>query len=104
MKYADTSTKLSDFGRELLQKKSLGEGLPLIAKYAKEVIHAKRCSIYIYESAENELWTTLADGIEKIKIESDKGIVGQTIREKKPIIVNDAYSNPDRLLALSNKI
>lgn len=97
MKYADTYIKLADFGRELLQKKSLGEGLPHIARYAKDVIHARRCSIYMYDSADNELWTTLADGIAKIKLGSDEGIVGQTIRLKKPIIVNDAYSHPDFL-------
>ena len=97
MKYSDTYIKLADFGRELLQKKSLGEGLPHIAKYAKDVIHARRCSIYMYNGVDDELWTTLADGISKIKLGSDKGIVGQTIRSKKPIIVNDAYSNPNFL-------
>ncbi len=97
MKYADTSIKLADFGEELLRKKSLSEGLPHIAKYAKEIIHARRCSIYMYEKSSDHLWTTLADGIAKIKLESDKGIVGQTIRSRKPIIANDAYSHPDFL-------
>ena len=35
-------SKLADFGKELLNKKSLAEGLPLISKYAKEVIGADR--------------------------------------------------------------
>ena len=95
MKYADSYLKLANFGRELLQKKSLGEGMPLIAKYAREVIDARRCSIYMYDRKSDELWTTLSDGIEKIIIPSDKGIVGNTIKERKPLIVNDAYSHPD---------
>ena len=95
MKYADSYIKLANFGRELLQKKSLGEGLPHIAKYAKEIIDARRCSIYMYDRKSNELWTTLADGIEKIVIPSDTGIVGNTIKERKPLIVNDAYSHPN---------
>ncbi len=33
MKYADTYIKLADFGRELLGKKTLDEGLPHIARY-----------------------------------------------------------------------
>ncbi len=33
MKYASTYSKLAEFGRELLDKKSLVEGLPLISKY-----------------------------------------------------------------------
>jgi len=97
MKYAKTYLKLADFGRELLNKKSLREGIPLISKYAKEVILAQRCSIFIYDAQKNKLWTTLSDGIEKIELPSDQGIVGRTIKEKKPIIVNDAYSHPDFL-------
>ena len=98
MKYAKTYLKLADFGRELLNKKSLREGIPLISKYAKEVILASRCSIFLYDEKNNILWTTIADGIEKIEIPADKGIVGQTIKEKKPIIVNDAYSHPAFLI------
>ncbi len=97
MKYSDSYIKLANFGRELLQKKSLSEGLPHIATYAKDIIGARRCSIYMYNKDNDELWTTLADGIEKLHLTSDKGIVGQTIRAKKPIIVNDAYSHPDFL-------
>ena len=87
-------SKLADFGKELLNKKSLAEGLPLISKYAKEVIGADRCSIFIYDNNKDELWTTMADGIEKIIIPSNKGIVGHTLEVKKPVIVYDAESDP----------
>lgn len=93
-KYSGSYAKLADFGRELLYKTSLEEGLPLISKYAKEVIGADRCSIFIYDKENHQLWTTLADGIEKITIDSKEGIVGETIELKKPIVENNAYSNP----------
>lgn len=94
MKYEKTYQTLAKFGRELLEKKSLIEGLPLISKYAKDVIGAKRCSIFIYDAPAGEFWTTLADGVEKITISADKGLVGFTLQEKKPIITNDPYSHP----------
>ena len=94
MKYAGTYAKLSEFGRELLNKKSLPEGLPHISKYVKDVIGADRCSIFINDNRGKELWTTLADGVEKIIVPSDKGIVGHTLVARKPIIANDVYSNP----------
>jgi len=97
MKYADTYLKLADFGRELLNKKSLEDGIPLISQYAKDVIVAARCSIFIYDQKSQKLWTTLADGVQKIEIDADKGIVGKTLREKKPIVVNDPYVDPDFL-------
>lgn len=97
MGYTDTYQKLAVFGRELLHKTSLVDGIPHIAKYAKEVIGSQRCSIFIYDKEENRLWTTLADGVETIDVPYDKGIVGKTIREKKPLLVNDAYGDPDFL-------
>ncbi len=93
MKYADTYSKLSKFGRELLNKKSLSEGLPHISKYVKDVIQADRCSIFINDIAKKELWTTLADGVEKIVVPSDKGVVGNTLVVKKPVVANDVYAD-----------
>jgi len=103
MKYASTYSKLAEFGRQLLNKKSLVEGLPLISKYVKDVIGAQRCSIFIYDLSDQELWTTLADGVEKIVIDADKGIVGQTIQERKPILENDVYSNPYFMADIDHK-
>jgi len=92
-KYAGSNLKLVDFGRELQYKTSLVDGLPLISKYVKEIIGADRCSIFINDLEKNELWTTLADGVDRISIAQGKGIVGQTILERKPIIANDVYSD-----------
>lgn len=36
----------------------------------------------------------MADGVERIIVPSDKGVVGETIKLRKAIIVNDAYANP----------
>ncbi len=92
-KYTDTYSKLADFGRELLYKSSLIDGLPHISKYAKEIIGAQRCSIFINDTQRGELWTTLSDGVDKIIVPQGKGIVGQTIEESKPILVNDVHTN-----------
>ena len=94
MKYANTYHALANFGRELLEKKTLHEGLPLISVYAKNVIKAQRCSIFIYDGVNQDFWTTLADGVEKIIIPADKGLVGETFKQKKPILSNDPYSHP----------
>ena len=85
--------KLAEFGSELLFKKSLLDGLPFISKYAKEIIEADRCSIFINDLEKGELWTTLSDGIDKIVIPQGTGIVGQTISEAKIILENDVQNN-----------
>jgi len=85
--------KLTAFAKELLKKRSLEEGLPLISKYVKDVIDAERCSIFIYDEKKNELWTTIADGIDKIVIDAEKGIVGYTLKVKKPVLTNQPYEH-----------
>jgi signal transduction protein with GAF and PtsI domain len=86
--------KLADFGRELLTKASLEDGLPLISKYVKDVVGADRCSIFIYNAKEHRLWTTIAEGVERIEVDVQEGVVGHTIRTQEPIITNDAYAHP----------
>ncbi len=87
-------SKIANFGLTLLSKKSLSEGLPHISAHAKDVIGAERCSVFIYSSKEHILWTTIADGIDKITISADKGIVGHTLKSKVPVIVIDAQRDP----------
>jgi len=93
---------LANFGHELLNRHSLQEGLPMISEYAKQAIGAERCSIFIYNPKIQMLWSTIADGTQKIMVHKDDGIVGHTVKEGKPIVVNDPYSDP-RFLPLIDK-
>lgn len=94
---------LAEFGRSLLKRPLLNEGLPMISEYAKQVSGAERCSIFIYNRKLQMLWTTLADGIEKIMVHQDDGIVGHTLREAKPILVNNPYDDDRFLHTIDNK-
>jgi len=85
--------KISEFGRKLLSRPSLELAIPIISSYAKELLEADRCSVFIYKKSSNLLWTMLADGVEKISINADEGIAGAAIQEKRPLIVNDPYSD-----------
>lgn len=87
--------QLATFGHELLKHNAIESALPLISEYAKETVGAQRCSIYIYDESKKELWTTLADGIEKVTLSSEVGIAGKTARTAQNIIENDPYSSPD---------
>jgi len=84
-----TYANLAEFGKKLLNSTGLEEGLPLIATYACHIIKTDRCSIFVYDKDTGELWTTLSDGIERIVIDADKGIVGRAIQTKQLIIEND---------------
>lgn len=103
MNPAPSYSALADFGRALLNRPSLQEGLPMISEYAKQATGAKRCSIFIYNSNIQMLWTTLADGAGKIMVHKDDGIAGHTVKEGKPIIVNDPYEDPRFLPNIDKK-
>jgi signal transduction protein with GAF and PtsI domain len=94
---ANRYTKLTEFAKELLSKRSLEEGIPLISKYVKDVIEAERCSIFIYDNEKHKFWTTISDGVEKIVLAGNKGLVGYTAKVKKPVIANDAYEHEEFL-------
>ncbi|MBN2782453.1 MAG: GAF domain-containing protein [Campylobacterales bacterium] len=94
---------LVEFGRELLNKKSLEDGLPLISKYAKFVVEADRCSIFIRDVKKQEVWTTIADGTDRIIVPCDKGIVGYVIKQGEPFFTNDPYSDPNFLSEVDKK-
>lgn len=94
---------LAEFGRALLKRPTLSEGLPMISEYAKQVSGAKRCSIFIYNPKLQMLWTTLADGVEKIMVHQDDGIVGHTLKEGKPILVNNPYEDARFFSSIDNK-
>ena len=95
--------KLTEFGKKLVNRPPLQEGLLLISKTAKELLSADRCSIYIFDQSKNQLWTTLADGVEKIKISANEGLAGHTLKEKKPIISNDPYNDMRFLKEIDHK-
>lgn len=79
----ERSTQLAGFDKNVLDSASHVDGLQYISMHAKSMVGAERCSIFIYNQEDDELWTTLADGTEKIIIPYDIGIVGQTIRVEK---------------------
>ena len=103
MKHMEAYSKLAEFGRELLKRTSMEQALPMIADYAKQVIDAERCSIYIYNSKLNLVWTTLADQMEKIMLHADEGIVGHTIQTGRPHIANDPYHDEHFLATIDQK-
>ena len=94
---------LSDFSKDLVRIATLDDGLPFISAKAKEIIGADRCSVFILDLDRNELWTTLSDGVEKIVVPFDMGLAGHTIRTKKAIMENDAYSNSNFLSDIDMK-
>ncbi len=86
---------LLKLGKAIGDEKDLDSLLETLSNIAKDIVDADRASIFILDKEKDELWTRVALGVkETITICAKNGIAGHTILQKKPIIVQDAYSDP----------
>ena len=67
---------LLDFGKTINSTKSLDDVLISMADFAKKILQADRCSIFIYDREKEELWSKVAHVIEPIRISAKKGVAG----------------------------
>lgn len=95
--------RIADFGKKLTQLDHLETALPTIAEEAKAIVNAERCSIFILDHSSNMLWTKLSDGVGRIAIAQDSGIVGSTAHSKKGQIVNNPYEDSRFLAKIDEK-
>jgi signal transduction histidine kinase len=74
----------------------LNEMLLQIAQKACEVMEADRCSVFLYDSATDELWSTVAMGMggEVIQMSSKTGIGGHSFQTGEVINLEEAYADP----------
>jgi len=95
--------QIAEFGKKLMAIDNMENVLELIADEAKSLVDAQRCSIFIVDEEDKILWTKLSDGIGRIVIGLDSGIVGATYHEKKPQVVNNPYEDERFLQSIDKK-
>lgn len=70
-----------------------------VVSAAKQVLHADGGSVWLYDSATDELILEVATGIEPLRVPAGTGIVGACARDRQIINVPDCYAdhrfNPD---------
>lgn len=59
----------------------------------KHLANADRCTVWVVDTANSELWTKVAHGVDTIHIPITSGIVGQAIQHQKQMIINDVHQN-----------
>jgi GAF domain-containing protein len=95
--------EIADFGKELMALEEMDNVLDLISSKAKELVNADRCSIFIVDIEDQILWTKHSDGIGRIVISLESGIVGDTYLKKEPQVVNNPYEDSRFLPKIDKK-
>jgi len=85
--------QIATFGKKLASLENMDNVLDLIGSEAKRLVSADRCSIFIVNNEDQMLWTKISDGMGRIVIGLDSGIVGATYDKKEPQVVNNPYED-----------
>ena len=85
--------QIAEFGKKLMTLGNIENSLELISDEAKKLLSTDRCSMYIVDAKDKKLWTKRSDGIGRIVIALDSGILGDTYKSAKPQIVNSPYDD-----------
>ena len=66
-----------------------------VTELGRMMTGSDRASFWKWDKHRHELWTTSATGIDKIVIPDDTGLVGKAIKEKRVVVTNDPYNDPN---------
>jgi len=83
-----------DYTAKIANERRLNEVLVLMADMGREMILSDRCTVWLIDETKQELYTTVAHGVDEIRIPCGTGFVGSAIESGEPGIVEDAYRDP----------
>jgi serine phosphatase RsbU (regulator of sigma subunit) len=83
--------------KELAAERSFERLMGLIVRRACESLHCERSSLFLYDEKTDELYTRWVTKLEidEIRLPSHKGVVGQAVKDRQPLFVDDPYAHPE---------
>lgn len=92
----DPLVALVKIGQSVSAETNIDALLKVIAEETKEAIQADRCTVFLFDKKNNELWSKVALGMEnsEIRFPADKGLAGHCVKTGETINIKDAYNDP----------
>ncbi len=88
---------LLDVANSLQAELELDKLLFKIMEEVADILDADRCTVFLYDKEQNELWSIVAMGLQKgeeIRFPADKGIAGHVAQTGDVLNIPDAYKDP----------
>ncbi len=85
---------LLNYAKKISAKKELDSLLKLLVEVARSVLRADRCTVFLLDKNNNELWSRMASGEQIIRVPANTGIVGETVSRGRIINIANAYRDP----------
>ncbi len=83
-----------DYTSKIASERQLNAVLVHMADMGRELILSDRCTVWLIDEENKQLYTTVAHGVDEIRIPYGTGFVGSSIVSGEAIIIEDAYSDP----------
>jgi len=64
-----------------------------LADMGRHLAKADRCTVWVVDNTKQDLWTKVAHGIDTIRIPFGSGIVGNVVKNKQQMIINDVHND-----------
>lgn len=85
---------LFSYTPRIAAEKRLDNLLILMADLGRTLVMADRCSLWLLDEANNQMWTKVAHGVDELRMPLGVGFVGHSARSGEPLLVDDAYNDP----------
>jgi len=79
---------------KIASERQLNAVLVHMADMGRELILSDRCTVWLIDEESKQLYTTVAHGVDEIRVPYGTGFVGSSILSGEPITIEDAYSDP----------
>lgn len=92
----DPLIALVKIGQAVAAEKNIDRLIKTIAEETKEALNADRCTVFLYDKENNELYSKVATGLddtEELRIPADKGLAGHVVQTGETINIKDAYKD-----------
>jgi response regulator RpfG family c-di-GMP phosphodiesterase len=81
------------FATMVADENNIDRLLLLLADFARDILNADRCTLWLSDVERQELWTVVAHGVTSLRIPLHSGFVGYAVANNTPIISNDPQSD-----------
>lgn len=92
----DPLIALLKIGQAVSAETDINALLKVVAEETKAAIQADRCSVFLYNKKNDELWSKIALGMDEsqeIRFPASKGLAGHVVKTGETINITDAYSD-----------
>lgn len=93
---SDPLVSLVKISRSITALTDIDELLKVIAEETKNAMQADRCTVFLWDKDDDELWSKVALGVDEdkeIRFPADKGLAGYVVKTGETLNITDAYSD-----------